>query len=145
MPEIDHEWVNQQLEAAKVKVGSGKAILKLLETWDSIPDLSKNMTQEVLEVFPKLAKGINLIQEDSEDDYIWIDLQPGQITVGDVVRFKANAYEDIKLGPKFNGRLGKVVGIRYGEVYFKSTDGKEPLIDGSPHSPYTMQKRYRKN
>ena len=29
MPELNREWIQEQLEAAKVKVGSGKAILKV--------------------------------------------------------------------------------------------------------------------
>ena len=43
MPEINREWVVEQLQAAKVKVGSGKAIMALLEAWETLPDLSDNM------------------------------------------------------------------------------------------------------
>lgn len=143
MPEIDRNWVVEQLEAAKVKVGSGKAILKLLDAWAEIPKLSDNMTEEVLTVFPQLAKGHVIKVEENEDDYVWMDAQPGQITVGDVVRVKANAFED-KLGTLHNGRRGKVVAIRYGDVIFKDTDGKQPPLDGVHYSPYKLEKRYRK-
>lgn len=143
MPEIDRNWVVEQLEAAKVKVGSGKAILKLLDAWAEIPKLSDNMIEEVLTVFPQLAKGHVIKVEENEDDYVWMDAQPGQITVGDVVRVKANAFED-KLGTLHNGRRGKVVAIRYGDVIFKDTDGKQPPLDGVHYSPYKLEKRYRK-
>lgn len=143
MPEVNYEWVREQLEAAKVKVGSGKAILKLLEAWDKIPSLSPNMTEEALEVFVLLARGHAIKQEESEEDYIWVDLQPGQITVGDVVRVKSDAFTE-KLGTIHNGRRGSVVGVRYGDVIFKSTDGKEPNLDGIHYSPYKLEKRYRK-
>lgn len=143
MPEINREWVIEQLEAAKVKVGSGKAILKLLEAWAEIPKLSENMTEEVLNVFPKLARGHVLKVEENENDYIWSDLQPGQITVGDVVRVKADAF-DGNLGAMHNGRRGKVVAVRYGDVIFKSTDDRDPALDGVHYSPYKLEKRYRK-
>lgn len=143
MPEIDRKWIIEQLEAAKVKAGSGKAILKLLDAWAEIPKLSDNMTDEVLTVFPQLAKGHVIKVEENEDDYAWMDAQPGQITVGDVVRVKANAFED-KLGTVHNGRRGKVVAIRYGDVIFKDTDGKQPPLDGVHYSPYKLEKRYRK-
>lgn len=143
MAEVNYEWVKEQLEAAKVKVGSGKAILKLLEAWDKIPTLSPGMTEEALEVFVLLAKGHLIKQEESEDDYVWVDLQPGQITVGDTVRVKSDAFAD-KLGTIHNGRRGVVVGVRYGDVIFKSTDNKQPPLDGIHYSPYKLEKRYRK-
>jgi hypothetical protein len=143
MPEINREWVAEQLEAAKVKVGSGKAILKLLEAWEEIPKLSDNMTEEVLTIFPLIAKGHVLKVEENDDDYTWIDLQPGQITVGDVVRVKADAFSD-NLGTIHNGRRGKVVAVRYGDVIFKADDGKNPPLEGIHYSPYKLEKRVRK-
>lgn len=144
MPEINREWVAEQLEAAKVKVGSGKAILKLLEAWEEIPKLSDAMTEEVLKVFPLIARGHVLKIEENEDDYMWIDLQPGQITVGDVVRVKSDAFSD-NLGTVHNGRRGKVVAVRYGDVIFNDTDGKNPPLNGVHYSPYKLEKRVRKS
>lgn len=143
MPQIDKQWVLEQLEAAKVKVGSGKAILKLLEAWDEIPELSDNMVEEILTVFPKLAKRHALKVEENEDDYVWIPLQPGQVTVADVVRVKADAYSD-KLGPIHNGRRGVVVAVRYGDIIVNSTDNKSPELKGVHYSPYKLEKRIRK-
>ncbi len=143
MPEINREWVVEQLQAAKVKVGSGKAIMKLLEAWESIPDLSDNMKEEVLKIFPLVARGVVLKVEEDENDYSWIPLQPGQIKVGDVVRVKADAFSD-KLGPIHNGRRGTVVAVRYGDVIFNDTDGKKPELKGVHYSPYKLEKRVKK-
>jgi len=143
MPEVNYEWIKEQLQAAKVKVGSGKSIIKLLEVWETLPDLSDNMMEEVLSVFPQLARGHAIKEEENEDDYIWTPLQPGQIVVGDVVRVKADAYTD-KLGPIHNGRRGTVVAVRYGDVIFNDTDGKSPEIRGAHYSPYKLEKRTRK-
>ena len=144
MPEINREWVVEQLQAAKIKVGSGKAIMKLLEAWETIPDLSDNIRDEVLRVFPLVVRGVVLKVEEDESDYTWIQLQPGQITVGDVVRVKADAFED-KLGPLHNGRRGTVVAVRYGDVIFNDTDGKKPELKGVHYSPYKLEKRVRKS
>jgi hypothetical protein len=143
MPELNHEWVKEQLEAAKVKVGSGKAILKLLSAWEELPNLSPAILKEVLEVFPKLVLGETLGKEELEDDYYWSDLQPGNITVGDVVRVKSDAFLE-KLGTIHNGRRGTVVGVRYGDVIFNDTDGKNPPLKGVHYSPYKLEKRLRK-
>jgi hypothetical protein len=143
MPEINREWLVEQLQAAKVKVGSGKAIMKLLEAWEELPKLSANQEEEVLTIFPLLAKGFTIVEEEDEEDYTWINLQPGQIVVGDVVRVKADAFED-KLGPMHNGRRGTVVAVRYGDVIFNSTDGKSPELKGVHYSPYKLEKRIRR-
>ena len=144
MPEINREWIIEQLEAAKVKVGSGKAIMKLLEAWEEIPKLSGPMTEEILSVFSSLAKGHAFLEEEDENDYDWTQLQPGSITVGDVVRVKADAFGD-ELGPTHNGRRGTVVAVRYGDVIFNSTDNKDPKLNGVHYSPYKLEKRFRKN
>lgn len=138
MPEVNFEWVKEQLEAARVKVGSGKAIIALLEEWEKLK-LSENMSKETIEVFSKLAlnQSVHVSEEKNE---VWVPLQPGQITVGDEVRVLANAF-DGKLGPVHNGRRGRVVAVRYGDVILKSTDGKTPELDGAHYSPYKLEKR----
>jgi hypothetical protein len=74
---------------------------------------------------------------------MWIPLQPGQVTVADVVRVKADAFSD-KLGPIHNGRKGTVVAVRYGDIIVNSTDGKTPELKGVHYSPYKLEKRVRK-
>mgnify|MGYP003347293666 CR=1 FL=1 len=36
MPNVDYTWVREQMQAARVKVGTGNAVLKLLETWETL-------------------------------------------------------------------------------------------------------------
>lgn len=143
MPELNQEWIKDQLAAAKVKVGSGKAILKLLAAWEELPELSPNIVEEVLSVFPVLARGHAIKQEESDDDFRWVDAQPGNIIVGDTVRVKFDAYTE-KLGATHNGRVGRVIAVRYGDVIVNSTDDKNPPLSGAHYSPYKLEKRIRK-
>ena len=140
MPEVNFEWVRQQMQDSKVKIGTGTALLALLETWNS-QQLTDNQIKEVLEYFSKLAAGVN-IYEDKSVDEVWIPAMPGQISVGDEVRVLSNAFAD-KAGVMHNGRRGLIVAIRYGDVIFKSTDGKTPILEGVHYSPYKLEKRIR--
>jgi hypothetical protein len=140
MPEVNFDWVRQQMQDSKVKIGTGNALLALLETWNS-QQLTDNQVKEVLEYFSKLAAGVN-IYEDKSVDEVWIPAMPGQISVGDEVRVLSNAFAD-KAGVMHNGRRGLIVAIRYGDVIFKSTDGKTPVLEGVHYSPYKLEKRIR--
>jgi hypothetical protein len=140
MPEINFDWVRQQMQDAKVKIGTGTALLALLETWNT-QKLSENQIKETIEYFSKLAAGEN-IYEDKTADEIWIPAMPGQIVIGDEVRVLSNAFSD-KAGVTHNGRRGKIIAIRYGDVIFKSTDGKTPDLEGVHYSPYKLEKRIR--
>lgn len=137
MPTYNEKWVREQFQAGKVKVGTGKAVLKLLETWSTL-ELSDKQTQESIEIFSKVALGHALVAESKDEK--WIPVQPGFISMGEEVRVKSDAY-DGDLGQTHNGRRGKVVAVRYGDVIFRSTDGKEPFLDGAHYSPYVLEKR----
>jgi hypothetical protein len=139
MPEVNFDWVKGQMQEAKVKVGVGTAILKLLETWNEMK-LSNNQVKETVELFTKLAVNHSILPE--KPDEVWADAQPGAILVGDEVRVKSDAY-DGDTGVIHNGRRGKVVGVRYGDIIFKSNDGKMPVLDGTHYTPYQLQKRVR--
>jgi len=141
MPEVNDEWVRQQMQDAKVKVGSGKVVLKLLEVWAGA-DLSSGLAKEAIEVFSKLASNHALSEDKPAVDEVWVQAMPGQLTVGDEVRVMANAFED-QSGTIHNGRRGKITALRYGDVIFKSTDGKQPMLDGAHYSPNKLEKRIR--
>jgi len=128
------------MQDAKVKIGTGTALLALLETWNA-QKLSDNQLKETIEYFSKLAAGEN-IYEDKTVDEVWVPAMPGQLTVGDEVRVLSNAFSD-KAGVTHNGRRGKIIAIRYGDVIFKSTDGKSPELEGVHYSPYKLEKRVR--
>lgn len=142
MPDLNDDWVRQQMQDAKVKVGSGKLVLKLIETWTGAGDLSPALAKEAIEVFSKLALGHALTEPAVAQDEVWVPAMPGQLTVGDEVRVLPNAF-DGALGQTHNGRRGRISALRYGDVIMKSTDGKEPLIDGAHYSPYNLEKRIR--
>jgi len=142
MPDVNYEWIRQQLQDAKAKVGSGNAVLELLAVWEKQTKLSPNLAKEAVELFSKLALGhaINAVEE--KTDEVWIPLQPGQIRVGDEVRVFNDAFSD-EAGTVHNGRRGKVVAVRYGDVIFTSTDAKEPKLNGVHYSPYKLEKRVK--
>lgn len=139
MPSVDYQWVREQLQAHKIRVGVGNTVLELLAAWEKGKHSSKQ-NQEVIELFAKFAQNIPLTEE--APDETWVPAQPGNIVVGDVVRVKIDAFTD-ETGRIHNGRRGKVVAVRYGDVIFKSTDGKTPLLDGVHYSPYTLEKRIK--
>lgn len=141
MPEVNFEWVRQQMDEAKVKVGSGKAVLKLLELWEG-ETLSPTLAKEAVEIFSKLALNHAVVAPREAVDEVWVPALPGQLTVGDEVRVLNDAFEDAS-GAMHNGRRGKITALRYGDVIFKSTDGREPLLDGAHYSPYKLEKRIR--
>lgn len=139
MPEVNFDWVKGQMSEAKVKVGTGKAVLKLLELWETI-DLSESQMKESVEIFSKLGLNHSIIPE--KKDEVWVDAQPGAILVADEVRVKHDAYTG-STGVIHNGRRGKVVAVRYGDIIFKSTDNKQPVLEGTHYTPYKLQKRVR--
>ena len=142
MPDVNFEWVRQQLQEAKAKVGAGNAVLELLKVWSEQTKLSEKSAQEAIQMFSKLALGTVLVQPEVASNEVWIPALPGQLVVGDEVRVLADAFSD-SVGVSHNGRRGRVVAIRYGDVIFKSTDGKEPVLEGTHYSPYKLEKRIK--
>jgi hypothetical protein len=142
MPEVNFDWVRQQMQDAKVKVGSGNMVLKLLELWAADQKLSPNLAKEAIEVFSKLALNEALSEPKSSTNEVWVQAVPGQIVVGDEVRVKTNAFTDTS-GTIHNGRRGKVTGIRYGDIIVDITDNKEPAIKGVHYSPDRLEKRVK--
>jgi hypothetical protein len=136
---INYEWVKQQFADAKVRVGTGKAVLELLKAWEAI-DLEPEQSKNVIEVFSKVGLGHSLVPPNPEER--WVDTQRGQLTVGDVIRVRHDAFND-STGYIHNGRQGIVVAIRSGDIIFKSTDEMEPNLDGTHYRPELLQKRIR--
>jgi hypothetical protein len=137
---MDYEWVKQQFTEAKVRVGVGKAVLKLLETWEKIDGLNPQAKRDALKTFETLALGHSLVLENKDE--VWVDGAPGMFTVGDLIRIKNNAFDGPE-GASQNGRRGVIVAIRSGDIIIKSNDGKQPLLDGIHYHPSKLQKRVR--
>jgi hypothetical protein len=136
MKKIDINWAKSQLEQEKVTPEVGIAVVKLLEFWPTL-EHSDQADEKVLEVFSRLARSIALVDDNKNE--IWEPARPGFLKVGDEVRVKADAF-DGELGQMHNGRRGKIVGVRYGDIIIKTTDGKEPVLDGSHYSPFNLDK-----
>ena len=136
MRDLNIEMAKSQLEMAKVSVDVGTSVMKILEFWKTLPHLASNDAQ-IVEIFSKLAMGIALI--DNQGNEIWEPGMPGFIRVGDEVRVLVNAFEG-ELGQLHNGRRGHVVAVRSGDIIVKTTDGREPVLDGSHYSPYKVEK-----
>ena len=136
MKKLDMDWAKSQLEQARVSPETGISIVKLLEFWKTL-DHSSQADAKILELFSKLAQSNALINNSGNE--IWEDARPGFLRVGDEVRVKFDAFED-ELGQIHNGRRGRIVGVRYGDIIIKTSDGKEPVLDGSHYSPHNLEK-----
>ena len=137
-------WVKEQLTNNRTKRIVGDSVLTLLKTWEELkntdPDPKKNEANlsQIVELFSKLALGHAIVKEDKNET--WVPAQAGQIVVSDEVRVKWNAFDGDQ-GKIHNGRRGKVVSIRYGDIIVKTTDGKEPVLDGFHYTPQQLEKR----
>ncbi len=136
MSELDMEWVKSQIASAKVRKPVGDAVLKLVQLFDSF-DLTVPQKEKVVELFSKLGLGHAFIVENKDEK--WVSVRPGNIKVSEQVRVKFDAF-DGKLGAIHNGRRGVVVGVRYGDIIIKSTDGKSPALDGAHYPPHRLEK-----
>lgn len=139
MRKINYNWVKEQFASAKIRVGVGKAVLKMLKTWEEI-DLDHNQSQQVLEILSKVGLGQSLVPISPEE--LWVDAMRGQLVVGDIVRVKHDAYTE-ELAYLHNGRRGTIVAIRSGDIIFNSTDDFEPKLENVHYKPEVLQKRLR--
>ena len=139
MGKVNKDWVKEQFTQMKIKVGVGKAILRMLETWDEI-DLKEQDARQALELLSKL--GMNEFIVPPQGDDVWADTQPGQIKVADVVRVRPDAYTEPELASVHNGKRGVIVAIRSGDVIVKYDDTPYGSAEIDPrHSPYKLQKK----
>jgi hypothetical protein len=140
MAGVDIDWVKDQMTRARIKKGSGDTVLKLIEVWNAeYSKHSEAIAREAIEVFSKLALGHAIAEEKAPMDGTWIDCQPGQIKVADIVRVKSDAFDGVA-GERHNGRVCKVVAVRYGDIIYKSIDERDPRLDGTHYSPHALEK-----
>lgn len=134
---VNYDWVKQQFADAKIRVGVGKAVLRMLKTWEEI-DLNTEQSKQVLDILSTVGLGHALVVPNKEE--IWIDARRGDLKVGDVVRVSHDAFPG-STGMLHNGRRGVIVAIRSGDIIFNSTDDKTPILDGAHYQPEHLQKR----
>jgi hypothetical protein len=138
MADIDMDWVRDQMTRGKVKQGAGTSVLRLLEVWNTMNHTDKS-AKEAIEVFSKLAMGHAIAEEKPPMQGTWVPCQPGQIKVAEIVRVKSDAFTNVQ-GERHNGRVCRVVAVRYGDIICKSIDDREPVLDGTHYSPHDLEK-----
>lgn len=137
MPSIDRQWVYEQLTENKTKKLVGDAVLKLLDTWDSI-SASPEDAKKIVEIFSRVGLNVPIIERVSKDE-VWVNARPGDIKVGDEVLVKDDAFTHDH-AHMHNGRRCRVVAIRYGDIICNSIDGAKPELLGSHYSPAHLLK-----
>jgi hypothetical protein len=139
MGKVNKDWVKEQFTQIKVKVGVGKAVLRMLETWEEI-DLKEQDAKQALELLAKLGMNEYVVPPKKED--VWADTQPGFVKVADIVRVRPDAYLEPELASLHNGKRGVIVAIRSGDVIVKYDEKPLGLDSMDPrHSPYKLQKK----
>jgi hypothetical protein len=137
MAEVDNDWVRSQLTENKTKKVVGDSVLKLLATWEQLKQPTDKNAKDIINIFSKLALGHSIVEDNPNES--WIVAQAGFIKVADTVRVRSNAF-DGEQGKAYNGRRGRVVGVRYGDVIVKTDDGKTPVLDGIHFKPENLEK-----
>lgn len=138
MPNVDTDWVKEQFIQTKTRKAVGDAVLKLLATWDELKERTGKNDAEIVEIFAKLSMGHALIKENKDEN--WTPARAGDLKVTDIVRVKFDAFDKSSGRNHLNGRRGKVVGVRYGDIVVKSTDEKTPVLDGVHFRPENLEK-----
>lgn len=139
MSELNMDWVKEQLTQNKTRKMTGDAVLELLDAWKNVKKPPKtDISKEVVELFSKLALGHALVKEDKNET--WVPAQAGAVKVADIVRVKFDAFDEASGKYHLNGRRGKIVGVRYGDIVVKSDDGRTPLLDGVHFRPENLEK-----
>ena len=133
---LDMDWVKTQLQAAKVRKPVGDATIALIELFDSFT-LTDEQRAKSMEMFSLLGLGHAYVKTNKNE--LWMPVRPGDIKTADEVRVRADAYEG-ETGTVHNGRRGVVVGVRYGDVIIRSTDGKSPALEGAHYPPQMLEK-----
>ena len=137
MPSVNREWVAEQLTKKKTQRATGNAVIALLATWES-QNLTPKQAQDAAELFSKLAVGIPVVDQ-AKPNEVWIEARPGAIKVGDEVMVKVDAFTS-DAGAVHNGRRGRVVAVRYGDIIVDTTDDLDPVLKGTHYSPAHLLK-----
>jgi hypothetical protein len=141
MSSIDWDWINNQLDRARIQPTARDLITDLLDFWEGV-EVSDDVAANALDVFRELAQGHSLLPTNDNGEETWVAVQRGTVVVGNEVRVKHDAFTG-QAGTLHNGRRGKVVGIRYGDIIVRSTDGVEPFLDGTHYAPDKLERRIR--
>ena len=134
--ELDLSWAEGQIAAARVQVPVGKAIIALLKTWAELNFPNESQRDRALEIFSSLAKNEAVVEE---SEAVWKPVQVGfMLQVGDTVRVRKDAFSD-EAGRVHNGRVGRVLAKRSGDIIIRTTDDRKPYLDGAHYPPSALE------
>lgn len=134
--ELDLSWATEQLANARVPVPVGRGVIKLLTSWADIDFPNEVQRDQALEIFSKLARDQALVEPTEE---VWKPVMVGfALQVGNTVRVRSDAFSG-PAGRVHNGRVGRVVAKRSGDIIVKTTDGKSPTLDGAHYPPSALE------
>lgn len=133
---LDLSWAEQQIAAARVPVPVGKAILALLRAWAELKFPNEAQQNQTLDLFSQLARAEALVEE---NEGVWQPVQVGfMLRVGDTVRVRKDAFKDAA-GRTHNGRVGRVLAKRSGDIIVRSTDDRNPYLDAAHYPPSALE------
>lgn len=134
--ELDLSWAEGQLAAARVPVPVGKAVITLLKQWAEINFPNEKQRDQALDLFSTLARD-EAVVEDKED--VWKPVLVGfNVQVGNTVRVRKDAFSG-EAGRLHNGRVGRVTAKRSGDIIIRTTDDREPYLDGAHYPPSALE------
>jgi transcription antitermination factor NusG len=114
--------------------------LALLDVWATLDFPDERTAEDTLDVFKKIAINQALLEEKDET---WAPAQAGfMLKVGDEVRVRHNAFTGAE-ARIHNGRRGRILAIRSGDIIVRTTDDKTPFLDGAHYAFTDLEKRIR--
>lgn len=132
----DMPWAEQQIAAARVPVPVGRALMALLKTWEELKFPNEVQKDQAVELFSKLARDEALVEDRDE---VWQPVQVGfMLQVGDTVRVRRDAFKG-PAGRTHNGRVGRVLAKRSGDIIVRSIDGGTPYLDAAHYPPSALE------
>ncbi len=136
--ELDLTWAESQIASARVPVSVGKAVIALLKAWAEIAFPNEAQRDKALEIFSALAKDEAIVEE---TEAIWKPVNVGfNVQVGHTVRVRKDAFSG-EAGRLHNGRVGRVLAKRSGDIIIRTTDDKQPYLDGAHYPPSALELR----
>lgn len=133
---INKKWLQEQFELDKTDPGTIRRISTLLKSLERMitDDEAPELVEEVLEKFGKLARGHAIA--DPLPETVWLSGRARTPGVGQTVRVPLNMYSDRR--KTLNGRVGRVVAVRHGDVIVNTTDDGE-FLEGVRFRPYELE------
>lgn len=141
-PMVNRTWASEQMRLAGLTEQAQQTVDAMLDAWDASPYVGNDsLRAPLLEIFTRLCQNEAIYVEEAEDEGRWEPARRGNLVVGDIVRVAKDAYTT-DAAAHHNGRVARIVGIRYGEIFVRYLDGREPNPDiGIRHPPHLLEKK----